>query len=464
MKTIFTLFALALSSVASISSEINPPSAWSFPLTDVVLRMDGRLASINGKYSATNYYLGNSIQPAPALTLYVAGKSVVKNANDTNNGLTKVTPKLTIPAAFSAIGSAPSAQIIILGDGISAYSFTNGLGNTTQTKNIQIISTNGQAWIFSGMDGPSFSHYSGSTYVVGGDTDNVIDGLYQNTNGAPSLLVFTNLISGVEGTPGYYTTNSGNTYIHLRDGRIPDYRVGTVGVSYNRHLRAQRSLVMRNINLFGGRSVFWWENNTDDPLNFLSAYNCKFVSAVNSNVTADAVFAEFDRGISINENTMAAWSSEDGFNYQEDNGYVDGAAFEINCSSVNNGYSFDDNGSTVHDGLKIIRINGFYAGNYSRAIHDIESGGSWNVNCVAGLSRSLVPEQNAAFTSGVSNSVQTTIMVLSRCKSLVESSGYDFQPWGSSSMYFDQTELFGKKIVPRDQSKSFFRFNDYGFW
>jgi hypothetical protein len=65
--------------------------------------------------------------------------------------------------------------------------------------------------------------------------------------------------------------------------------------------------------------------------------------------------------------------------------------FENNCRAFWNGTGAGglNNGSTCHDGDRIIRMNGVYLFNQNRNIHDISNDTeSWNLGCIAGLAQS----------------------------------------------------------------------------
>jgi hypothetical protein len=76
--------------------------------------------------------------------------------------------------------------------------------------------------------------------------------------------------------------------------------------------------------------------------------------------------------------------------------YRGGTAIELNCQATRNGDSPSaggfNNGSTAHEGAKVLRINGTYTGNANRNVHDVANlvgsvTQSVNIACVAGDSR-----------------------------------------------------------------------------
>lgn len=84
-------------------------------------------------------------------------------------------------------------------------------------------------------------------------------------------------------------------------------------------------------------------------------------------------------------------SNRDGFNYHGVNlgtdtepDYVVSQNLEVNCIGAYNGKEDgSENGTTIHDGCSIIRLNGVYYNNAGDNVGDIGTGTSVNVNCFA---------------------------------------------------------------------------------
>lgn len=106
--------------------------------------------------------------------------------------------------------------------------------------------------------------------------------------------------------------------------------------------------------------------------------NCSFNNSTNSNG-----FACIRSGLYIFENCRADGNDLDGFNYHNYDSVKNTLVMEINCAAKNNGVTAtSNNGSTAHDEIKIIRINGDYSNNANRNIHDIEDCQSWMLGSV----------------------------------------------------------------------------------
>ena len=97
-------------------------------------------------------------------------------------------------------------------------------------------------------------------------------------------------------------------------------------------------------------------------------------------------------GTVINWNCEAHDSLLDGFNYHaspDSSGRI--SVFEYGCKAHFNGRttSGTNNGSTVHEHVRIIRVNGDYSNNQNRNIHDINGSKSLNIACTARYGQEL---------------------------------------------------------------------------
>ena len=114
--------------------------------------------------------------------------------------------------------------------------------------------------------------------------------------------------------------------------------------------------------------------------------NCVFAASI------DNAFRVFGANIIILERCTARDSkTADGFNYHQHNGIIP-KIIEINCLGYNNGLdSANDinNGSTIHDAEKIIRVNTFAWNNKGPNFADVTTGTeSWNMGCIGFASAS----------------------------------------------------------------------------
>ena len=89
-------------------------------------------------------------------------------------------------------------------------------------------------------------------------------------------------------------------------------------------------------------------------------------------------------------NSIAKNNSYDGFNYHIGQDGSKPTIVEVDCKAFENGADKgkagfkSNNGSTIHDGLKAIRVNGVYARNDGGNVADVNEGTeSWNLGCRA---------------------------------------------------------------------------------
>jgi len=135
---------------------------------------------------------------------------------------------------------------------------------------------------------------------------------------------------------------------------------------------------------------------------------------------------------------QASYGTLDGYNYHQAC-----TAIEIDCEALWNGYDtgLANNGSTLHETSKGIRVNGRYIQGQDRALHDVADSYSWNLGCKAGSRRgSDASEQSAAFASGhPTNTGVTTRMWLDACKVLDGPAGppqYPTECYVTSFLYY----------------------------
>ncbi|MBI9052453.1 MAG: hypothetical protein JEY96_01465 [Bacteroidales bacterium] len=109
--------------------------------------------------------------------------------------------------------------------------------------------------------------------------------------------------------------------------------------------------------------------------------SCNFNGA-----TENGFGAEFGGEIYLDSCTGDS-NGNDGLSYHDDSLNNSPRVFEYKCHGINNGIAEADNGSTMHDGGSVIRIQGIYTNNI-RNIHDVSSGTrSLNMSCEMNTSR-----------------------------------------------------------------------------
>ncbi|UTR15516.1 hypothetical protein MM221_02690 [Salipaludibacillus sp. LMS25] len=258
--------------------------------------------------------------------------------------------------------------------------------------NMKIISDGGKSIFFYGYDATyrTWTNEGGGCFSTSANIANMqyvadANNRNMNTPKMPVRLGKSDSISDCIATANtfFYDSSRNRLYIHTFDGRQPDRAVMiTPGTGNPLFIRDQDisgdiSYYFENWIFEGGANV---TSNESSKRIFIGFKNCEFS------------YSETSNGLNVRGNVfsycdscLAEYNYQDGFNYHDDD-YLGGIAVEVDCVGRFNGLERDtniDNGSTVHDGISIIRVNGIYHENQGRNVHDIEDTMSWNVGCTS---------------------------------------------------------------------------------
>ena len=167
--------------------------------------------------------------------------------------------------------------------------------------------------------------------------------------------------------------------------------------------------------------------------------NCKFLA---SNYESDHEYDNFSiqGGNAILVDCMASYGKKDGFNYHANDGVIV-KAVEINCKGSYNGYNApsgianSNNGSSMHDGGKIIRYNCVYNNNYGPNVADV-SNNTISLNYNVDSFDSLAETNNSDFYT----SQGTSKMYLYNCYSKNSNSTYNLKTENDTTIYVSNTE------------------------
>ena len=205
---------------------------------------------------------------------------------------------------------------------------------------------------------------------------------------------------------GTWTINSGSLYVHLYGEAEPTETTvlinnGTDDVIKSVAPEANGTIYLENITVFGGKRNLYAETTATYTERRIIAVDCKFICAWNNhNIGLLGVDGFFQRCESM-------LSYRDGFNYHADTvNSILSNGLEIDCIGHDNGArhtgqtSPSENGTTIHDGGKIIRINGLYYNNNGGNVADTSPNGeSYNYGCVAYDSMAPQADTNTEQTS-----------------------------------------------------------------
>lgn len=298
------------------------------------------------------------------------------NGSESNSGEDADHPLQLIKTAMNKA----DAAVVILKNGV--YNFPRVPQHLNgYAKNIAVIAAEGANPVLVSEEGvPTFEKTDGYTYVY--QSPQRSSCVYDIQNRIAYVPVGS--IAEVEATPGtYYSTNtpSNITYFRMINDATPSYTNIKLAKTYD-CFRVTASgaitIYIEGLTICGGG--YGGLRVTADGTGAkptVYAKNCKFFGSLMNS----ALYLEGCN--SILQDCEAACAVDDGFGYHSKG--VEPTAVEINCIGHHNGLEGGtDNGSTMHDGGSIIRINGEYYSNCGPNVADVHNTTcSWNLGCHA---------------------------------------------------------------------------------
>lgn len=317
------------------------------------------------------------------------------NGNNANNGLTEAT---AVKRVHQALTLCASGDTIILLDGIYTRDtwLTNLSSNSPIEKSVNIIAKNsGKVTVTESDDltytataNPGVYTTSRSNVLKVIDITNLV-----SSNISFELEKVTTLAACISTENSYFVDTDGSTvYVHMYGNQQPTNANLRLNINTTVPLlnvvssTANVTLYVEGINFIGGSlGTCRFSNSASYLTPKLYAKNSKFKHGYSTVANGkDAV--TITGATTIFQNCEASFSSKDGFNYHGSYGQVC-YAIEINCLGYGNGKGWQDftcNGSTIHDGGKILRLNGIYYNNYGGNVADVNVNTvSYNLGCIA---------------------------------------------------------------------------------
>jgi hypothetical protein len=287
------------------------------------------------------------------------------------------------------------------------------------------------------MGGASMTLESGTTYKATGVVATFgWDSRITDQYGSPTLLNSVGDLATCRATPGSRFADATDTYVNLADGRVPDNDVFVFTNATTINFACRKGAFLKNIRSYGGNPM-----SITSPLGATEKYgflNCHFATYV-TGINAGSI--NVDTGFFVFENCSYRLSYDaDGLNVHMAAAYSDTSVLEINCIGNSNGLvgGVASNGTTVHDGVGTIRLNGEYRNNKNRNVHDIGAGHQWLLGCVTGVGEN-------GFTAG--NAADASKMWLDSCRISETHSQYDINVFGAgAAIYVKGMSLFGSYI------------------
>lgn len=283
------------------------------------------------------------------------------------------------------------ADEIIVNEGV--YGWTDGFSGFSQSKPFNLIGI-GKVLIGAHRDGLIWSQDSTYSNVYQANATNVIELIdYHNMNDI-KFLDKVNSVEEVSQKAGtYFIDSSNNIYIRTHDFRVPDDQIlpnmfnDAVKITDNAKVYFENIRFTNSVKLIA----------TTAGKNFF-AKDCYFSIGSGGNALS---IEGYD--FNIIQRCVAKHATMDGFNYHIKNGVLP-KVIEIDCKGYDNGRNGADqnNGSTMHDGGHIMRINGEYYNNGGPNVIDVNEGTvSVNIGVHSHHSRaSKGTISNASFKNG----------------------------------------------------------------
>jgi hypothetical protein len=360
--------------------------------------------------------------------------------NDSNDGLSSGAPKKSIPTVITALNSSPPANgatfIIqtdyqdIFGASTSQINFDlvikSDVPGTRRT--LAKIVSDGITQVSEGSN-----VYSWSRTNSGGIT-NILDYSNLDGDGFPIRLTEVNSEAAVDACDNcYYRSSAQKIYFSLFNNRAPDSNVkGFRGGAVLFFGNDVTKVFAKDLAIYGGAATaaagggavdFTITNVIKRRLYFS---NCVFGYAFYG-FKLWTSGPTLNNSIALLKDCQTIYNASDGNNYHNFAGSgseIGPYAVEIDCIARDNGWAMatgsttpNNNGSTIHDGGAILRINSEYYDNENRNIHDINDGTRvWMVNCGAGDAKNNASDDNSIdFVVGDNSVSQTTKAWMDAC-------------------------------------------------
>ena len=303
------------------------------------------------------------------------------NGNDSNDGLTKENSFKTFKKAQTILAN---GDTLYVSDG--DYFRVNGtLLAPIDNLSINLIGLGSNVNLFM-ADEPSWvkTQDKNSTYEFTRSAVRRVVDFNGKNDKVYKEFINVDSIDSVEETPFSWYTDGTKVYVN-NGSQVPNNMIIPLLSSQNIIVtNLPTNFYMENLNIYGGArpARFELKKNNNVYIN-----NCilSFSSQVNGNGLEILGGQEVVVNSSHSSNNYM-----DGFNYHIGGDGSKPLITEIDCFALENGFekgtsgAKSNNGSTIHDGLTAIRVNGTYGRNDGGNIADVNEGThSWNLGCIA---------------------------------------------------------------------------------
>lgn len=345
---------------------------WSVPWT---------ISQQGGKFRVN--VLPEQLRPADGVQLYVS-----PTGNNANNGTTPALAKRSIANAYNA-----GAGTIIAAPG--DYTRTNGYeGIVLAARDLTIFNSNpagGQVIIGRWEPPTSLVWTQNSTYpnvwsCTRSQAAAIRDRSIVDGSGNIARLAPRADIAAVAANPGSQFISGSTVHVSLADGRQPDANVLVFLSGTNWSV----TNVMAGRTMWVGEGVEFWGGDTGfGTFGLSTASGTRIVmDRTRFKYATSATAGNALSIINVSETYLFGARAEasmlDGFNYHFSDGGI-GKVLEVDCIGRANGLTGgpSNNGTSIHENGRIIRLNGLYIGSEGPQVADVNASQSWNLGCRA---------------------------------------------------------------------------------
>ncbi|MFA5851359.1 MAG: hypothetical protein WC820_01545 [Spirochaetales bacterium] len=293
--------------------------------------------------------------------------------NNSNDGLTPDTPFATLAYAVA------KSDVVLIKARTGLYTQSKVMNVSGYiNKSVGIIQYGDGDVTFSTHEALSWTLASGFTYTykatLASDPIEVLDTRSINVLDPSQYknLAKVASIAAVEATPGSYFWDGTDVYVRLDDDAVPSSSTWVLpSVGYNLYIYNPSTAIkvyLEGITLYGGsHGGIGIDGITGTELYGKSVKQFfSFREGIRIKSTPTVIF----------QNCESAWNpNDDGLNYHSVTG-PKVHAVEIDCRGHHNGYRAaldNNNGSTIHDGNSIIRLNCSYWANKGPNVADVHT-------------------------------------------------------------------------------------------
>ncbi|WP_255294172.1 hypothetical protein [Bacillus toyonensis] len=323
---------------------------------------------------------------------HTGGKTVYVdtiNGLSTNDGLSRNTPCQSVEKAL--VLSSNGDTILIINVEGSVIGRAGWAPDGIITKNVNIIAEN-KIIIFKG-DIPSWTPSPGYANVYEITRSFVTRLVDMNSINVPVEYKKVGSVNEVQANVYSWYCDGTKTYVNCGSNKVPNNKVLPLlvtGKSMVSNAATQNSKIyLENLLLVGGDKNVHIVGDANFNAHELYTKNCTFYFST----ALDAVLTQNAKR-SYHQNSIAAYSVKDGFNYSTTIGNSNIVDFiEVNCKGFANGDNTINtanthNGSTAHAKSRGVKINCTYYHNVGGQLIDVQGVKSVNLGCITFNSRS----------------------------------------------------------------------------